>query len=157
MNKLTETAKMAKAKATETKAAAKRKAEIVYERGRGAAAKSAETSREAARTVKVKSSETINSSPLAVVAGGLALGAILAALLPKSEREQKVLGKTGKKINDRAKQAVDAAKQAGKARMEEVGLSADTAREQFKEIFGKATEAAKAAGEAARDAAKKGS
>ena len=157
MNKLTDTAKMAKTKATATKAAAKRKAEEVYERGRGAAAKSAETSREAARTVKAKSSETINSSPLAVVAGGLALGAILAALLPKSEREQKMLGKTGKTLNDRAKQAVNAAKEAGKARMEEVGLSADSAREQFKEIFGKATEAAKAAGEAARDAAKKGS
>ena len=155
MNKLTDTAKMAKTKATATKAAAKRKAEEVY--GRGAAAKSAETSREAARTVKAKSSETINSSPLAVVAGGLALGAILAALLPKSEREQKMLGKTGKTLNDRAKQAVNAAKEAGKARMEEVGLSADSAREQFKEIFGKATEAAKAAGEAARDAAKKGS
>ncbi len=167
MSKLSDATKKAKAKAKgginstrkragKTGGAARRKAGEVYERGRDAAARSAKSSKEMAEKAKQKSGETIEGNPLAVVAGGLALGAILGALLPKSEREQKVLGKTGKKMNDAARKAANAAKEAGKAKMAEVGLDADHAREQFKDVFGKATEAAKAAGKAAADSARKG-
>ncbi|MEE9434036.1 MAG: hypothetical protein V3V15_07330 [Sphingorhabdus sp.] len=163
MSRLGDTAKNAKAKAQEglssareTGAAAKRKAGEYYDRGRDAAARGAQSSKDMAHKAKVASGETIERNPLAAVVGGLALGAIIGALLPKSEREQKALGKTGKKMNDRAKNAASAAKEAGKARMAEVGLDADNAREQFKDVFGRATEAAKAAGKAATEAARKG-
>ena len=107
MSKLTDTARNAKAKAGEKGAAAKRKAGEVYGRGRDAASRSAQSSREMAQKAKAKSGETIDRNPFAAVVGGLALGAIAAALLPKSEREQKVLGKTGKEMVERAAKAQD--------------------------------------------------
>ncbi|MGL5839899.1 MAG: hypothetical protein ACRCY3_15505, partial [Sphingorhabdus sp.] len=89
------------------------------------------------------------------VAGGLALGAIIGMLLPKTEQEKKVLGKAGKKINDTAKRAANAAKDAGKAKVSEVGLDADAIRVQFRNLVDKASEAVKAAGKAAAEETRK--
>lgn len=53
-----------------------------------------ESTRESAATAAARASEGIEANPLAVLAGGIALGAILGALLPKSESEQKVLARS---------------------------------------------------------------
>ncbi|MFN5645128.1 MAG: hypothetical protein ACK450_11100 [Sphingomonadales bacterium] len=142
-------------KAREASSAARRSATNAAEKGKAAAARSAEKSRQLAKKAGKASSEGVDKNPLAIVAGGLALGAIVGMLLPKTEREAKVLGKAGKKINETAKRAVDAAKDAGKEKVSEVGLDGDAMRAQFRDLVGKATEAVKAAGKAAAEEARK--
>lgn len=136
-------------KAREAGAAAKRSAAVAAEKSKLAATRSVESSKQLAKKAGKASTDGIEKNPLAIVAGGIAIGAIVGMLLPKTEREKKVLGKAGKAINATAKRAADAAKDAGKAKVAEVGLSSDAIREQFRDLVGKATEAVKAAGQAA--------
>jgi ElaB/YqjD/DUF883 family membrane-anchored ribosome-binding protein len=142
-------------RAREAGAAAKRSASTVAEKGKNAAARGVEGSKQLAKKAGKASAEGIDKNPLAIIAGGIAIGAIIGMLLPKSEREQKVLGKAGKAINDTAKRAANAAKDAGKAKVNEVGLGTDAMRDQFRDLVGKASEAVKAAGKAAADEARK--
>jgi ElaB/YqjD/DUF883 family membrane-anchored ribosome-binding protein len=145
----------AKAKTTETSAAAREKAAEVYEKGREAAARGVQQSRDAAHKVAIKTNEGIDKNPLAIVLGGIAIGAIVGALLPTTEREKKVMGKAGKKLNKKAKEMARAAKNAGKDKVDSLGLNADTVREQFRDLVSKAALAVKAAGEAATAEARK--
>lgn len=126
----------AKAKTTQSSAAARVKASDMYEKGKG------------------KTSDGIDKNPLAIVLGGIAIGAIVGALLPRTERETKVLGKTGKKLNKKARKMAEAAKAAGKDQVESLGLNGDALRLQFRELVSKAAVAVKAASQAATDAAK---
>ncbi|GAA3745009.1 ElaB/YqjD/DUF883 family membrane-anchored ribosome-binding protein [Sphingorhabdus rigui] len=126
----------AKAKTTQSSAAARVKASDMYEKGKG------------------KTSDGIDKNPLAIVLGGIAIGAIVGALLPRTERETKVLGKAGKKLNKKARKMAEAAKAAGKDQVESLGLNGDALRLQFRELVSKAAVAVKAASQAATDAAK---
>ncbi len=126
----------AKAKTTQSTAAARAKASEAYEKGKG------------------KTSDGIDKNPLAIVLGGMAIGAIVGALLPRTERETKVLGKAGKKLNKKARKMADAAKAAGKDQVESLGLNGDALRLQFRDLVSKAAVAVKAASQAATDAAK---
>jgi ElaB/YqjD/DUF883 family membrane-anchored ribosome-binding protein len=147
--------KKAKLKTTKTSTAAKEKAAVAYEKGREAAARSVRQSRDVARSVAVKTNDGIDKNPLAIILGGIALGAIVGALLPTTEREKKVMGKAGKKLNKKAKEMAKAAKTAGKEQVDSLGLNADTVRDQFRDLLGKAAVAIKAAGAAATAEAKK--
>ena len=69
--------------------------------------------RERAGNVGQATAERIDATPMAAVIGGLALGAIAGALIPRSERERDLLGSAGRKLNETARGAVQAAKQAG--------------------------------------------
>jgi hypothetical protein len=104
-----------------------------------------ESSKQLAKKAGKASSDGIDKNPLAIVAGGIALGAIIGMLLPKTEREKKALGKAGKAINETAKRAANAAKDAGKAKVAEVGLGSDAIRDQFRDLVSKAAKR-KAAG-----------
>lgn len=136
-------------KTREASAAARRSAAAAAEKSKLAAARSIESSRQLAKKAGKVSNNGIEKNPLAIVAGGIAIGAIVAMLLPKTEREKKLLGKAGKAINDTARRAADAAKDAGKAKIAETGLGSDALRAQFRDLVSKATEAVKAAGQAA--------
>ena len=126
----------AKAKTKQSTAAARAKASEAYEKGKG------------------KTSDGIDKNPLAIVLGGIAIGAIVGALLPRTERETKVLGKAGKKLNKKARKMAEAAKAAGKDQVESLGLNGDALRLQFRDLVSKAALAVKAASQAATDAAK---
>jgi hypothetical protein len=65
---------------------------------------------------------TVETSPLAAVAAGVALGAIAGALLPRTDRETEVLGPIGSKIGQAAADAAKAARDAGK---QELGILAE--------------------------------
>jgi ElaB/YqjD/DUF883 family membrane-anchored ribosome-binding protein len=155
MSKIGDTIKTAKAKTTQTSAVAREKAAEAYGKGREAAARGVRQSRDVAQNVAVKTNDGIDKNPLAIVLGGIAIGAIVGALLPTTEREKKVMGKTGKKLNKKAKEMAKAAKVAGKEQVDSLGLNADTVREQFRDLVSKAALAVKAAGEAATAEAKK--
>jgi ElaB/YqjD/DUF883 family membrane-anchored ribosome-binding protein len=146
----------ARAKTSETSAAAREKTAEALEKGREAAARGVQQSRDIAHNVAIKTSDGIDKNPLAIVLGGIALGAIVGALLPRTERETKLMGKTGKKLNKKAKEMAKAAKAAGKQQVDTLGLNGDAVREQFRDLVSKAALAVKAAGEAAKaEAAKK--
>jgi ElaB/YqjD/DUF883 family membrane-anchored ribosome-binding protein len=136
-------------------ATAKRSASTAVDKSKAAASKGVQSSRELARKAGDTTTQTIDKNPLAIVAGGLAIGAIVGMLLPKTEREKKVLGKAGKIVNDTAKRATSAAKEAGKARVDELGLNAESMRDQFRDLVSKASDAVKAAGQAAASEARK--
>ncbi len=142
-------------KAREAGVAAKRSAAVAAEKSKAAAARSVESSKQLAKKAGQASADGIDKNPLAIVAGGIAIGAIIGMLLPKTEREKKVLGKAGKAINKTAKRAANAAKDAGKAKVDEVGLGTDAIRDQFRDLVSKASEAVKAAGQAAANEARK--
>ena len=102
-------------------------------------------------TTRQTASQGLEDNPLAMVAGGLALGVIAGALLPRTQKETQVLGQVGRQINETAREAFNAARQAG---TEELGLSRDAAKSQAQTLMEKAQKAATTAGGAALQAAK---
>jgi hypothetical protein len=74
--------------------------------------------RERAGAVSQRTAESLDAAPMAAVIGGLALGAIAAALLPRTRREEELLGSVGRRINDSARDAVRAARDAGRDQLD---------------------------------------
>ena len=151
----------AKELATESTAAAREKmseskarAAALLGEGREKAAEGVAATRDVAKKAVTKSEETISNSPLAIVAGGAALGILTGALLPKSRAEGKYVGSAGRKVNETVKTAYEAAKEASRDQIAELGQSNDNMRSQIKDLLGKAVEAAKTAIAAAQDAVK---
>lgn len=146
----TEGSAVAREKMSESKA----RAAALLGEGREKAAESVAATRDVAKKAVAKSEETISNSPLAIVAGGAALGILIGALLPKSKAEGKYVGGAGRKVNETVKTAYEAAKDASRDQIAELGLSNDNLRSQIKDLLGKAVEAAKTAIAAAQDAVK---
>ena len=96
-----------------------------------------------------KAAGGIDEAPLLALAGGLAAGAVLAALIPASRKERELLGPVADRIKDKASDAVSAAKEAGQARLDELGLTRDKGAETLRTIVEGAGDAAKASAEAA--------
>lgn len=145
----------AREKTAQTSAAARQAASDTYGRSREAAARGVQSSKDMAHKAAAKTGDTIDKNPIAIVIGGLALGAIAGALIPATKREKKVLGKAGKKLNQKATDVANAAKNAGKDKIDSLGINGDAVRDQFRDLVSKAAEAVKAAGQAATDEARK--
>lgn len=94
--------------------------------------------------------EKLQENPMATLLGGLALGALIGTLLPRSEREAALLGSLGGRIGDAAREALEAARATGQDKLDELGLTRDGAKAKVKTILDGALEAASAAGEAAK-------
>jgi hypothetical protein len=110
--------------------------------------------RESVSSAGRRATDAIDEAPLIALAGGLAAGALIAALLPRTQAEQRMLGPVGEKLGTRAKAAAEAARQAGTDRLKELGLTPDAATEKLKSVFDGASEAARASAQAAVGAAK---
>nr|WP_053000201.1 hypothetical protein [Sphingomonas sp. Y57] len=110
------------------------------------------TSGEAARTAGRKAAEGVESFPVAALLGGLAVGAAIGALLPRTRQEGELLGSIGEAINDRAMDAVNAARDAGQAKLDELGISTDAAGKQVGKLIDSLALVAESAGSAAVDA-----
>jgi ElaB/YqjD/DUF883 family membrane-anchored ribosome-binding protein len=111
------------------------------------------SARERASDATRKTAQTIDTAPGAALIGGLALGALAAVLLPKTRKEEELLGSYGKQINDKAKQAAQAAKDAGRSKLDELGLK-DTAKQALSDVASHAKDAVKQTATAAAQAAK---
>ena len=123
-----------------------------YQAAREAAGGAVETVRDTARSAGKRTVEGVEANPLAAVVGGLALGVIAGALLPKTRQEEKVLGSAGRKVTDTARQAIDAAKDAGRSQIDELGLSKDGLQRRLGEFTEKAAGAVRSSAGAAGDA-----
>lgn len=125
-----------------------------YESARERTAAAYASAREAARSAGRKAGDGLDANPLAAVAGGLALGALLGALLPRSRQEEEWLGPVGRKINDTAREAAAAARDAGRQQLDDLGLSRDGAKKRLDEFtdqaIGVVKSSAGAAGERVR-------
>ena len=108
-----------------------------------------DSARENAANVGRKAGDGIDEAPLIALAGGLAIGALLAALLPKTAKETELLGGVGERLTGTARTAAEAAKDAGKAKLEELGLTRDAGAETLKSILKGAGDATKASAQAA--------
>ena len=113
-----------------------------------------ETSDQNDRDIRIRAPEGIDEAPLLALAGGLAAGALLAALLPRTESETRALRPVRDKLTGSAKAAASAAKEAGTSRLAELGLTPEKGRETLRSIFEGAGEAAKTSAQAALDAAR---
>ena len=101
-----------------------------------------------------KANDAIEDAPLIALAGGLALGAILAAILPRTQAETRALRPVGDKLAGTAKAAAEAAKEAGTSRLAELGLTREKGAETLRSIFEGASDAAKVSVQAAVGAAR---
>lgn len=119
------------------------------DRARETASHARETAADAAR----RTAETVEASPLGIVAGGLALGAIAGALLPRSEKEKELLAPLGRQLNERGRAAFRAAQDAGKAQLNELGLTRGAAKDQARSVLDGLGKALSSAGSAAAKSA----
>lgn len=130
------------------------KASQAYESARARAADAVDASRGRAQEAARRTVETIDGNPLGVIVGGLAVGALVAAVIPRSQREKDLLAPVGRRVGATAAAAVAAAKDAGRAELDNLGLSRAAAKGQAKSMFDGLIKVATAAGGAAADAGK---
>ena len=95
----------------------------------------------------------IEANPLALVAGGLALGVVAGALLPRSDRERDLLAPVGSKLGGALTAAIAAAREAGQSELDNAGINRDAARDQLQSLVDGLLKAASTAGTAAVQAA----
>lgn len=112
---------------------------------RGAANDALAETRKAAQRVGAAA----EANPLAVIAGGIAIGVAAGALLPKTQRESELLGPLGKRLTTAATDAVGAAKDAAKIELATLPLSREAAREQAGKVVDQVARAIAGASEAA--------
>lgn len=89
------------------------------------------------------------SNPIALVAGGVALGAVIGMLIPRLDKERELLDPIGAKLADRATATISAAKDAGRAEIEALLPNRETATDKVGALFGNILEAAKGANQKA--------
>ena len=83
-----------------------------------------DSARDRASGAITTSRDTIESNPVVAIAGGLAIGAILGAMLPTSRREQELLGEVGSRVNETAKGVASSAMEAGRTQVDELKANA---------------------------------
>ena len=98
--------------------------------------------KEAARETTRRTAEGIEANPLSVLVGGVALGVLAGALIPRTQQEGKLLGAVGKQLTDTASDAVQARRDAGKAELDALGLNRNAARDQVGKVIERRVEGA---------------
>jgi ElaB/YqjD/DUF883 family membrane-anchored ribosome-binding protein len=141
----------AKAKAADAVSKGRTKAEDAARTAKDRAERATAATKASAKRAAEKTTETVDHNPIAAIVGGLAVGAIVAALLPRSRREDALVGEMGKKVRSTASNAAKNATATAKEQLDALGVNADAARDQIRDLVGKVAEAAKSAGSAAAD------
>ena len=103
-----------------------------------------------------RAGEALEEAPLAFLAAGLAAGAVIAALLPRSKAEDKLLRPVTDRARETARSAVQAARDAGQGRLDELGLTRQKGSDTIRSIIEGAGEAARASAQAALGTVRKG-
>jgi len=99
-----------------------------------------------------RATDTLGQAPLIALAGGIAAGALIAALLPRTETETRLVRPTARRVKNSARAALDAARDTGTQRLGELGISREKGEETIRNLLDGLTGAAKASATAAVDA-----
>ena len=102
-----------------------------------------------------RATDTRTEAPLIALAGGLAAGALIASLLPRTEAETRAIRPTARRLRTTAKEAARAARETGSEQLGSLGLTREKGEETIRSLLDNVVEAAKASGQAALDAARK--
>ena len=119
-----------------------------------AATKAIDKTLDGARDVADRTARAVDANPLPILAGGLAIGALAGALIPRSKREIDLLAPVGQKIKATATGAVSSAKETGLAELGALGLSKGALNDQAGKLVGGILTALVTAGSAAITASK---
>ena len=112
-------------------------------------------SRSGRRGALKRTEEAMEANPLAVLAGGAAIGLLAGAVLPRTQRETEMFGTVGKRMTAAAAAAAAAARDTGLQELEAHGISGKAAKAQVGRLLDGVVEAASTAGQAAASAAAK--
>lgn len=95
-----------------------------YQAARERTASAYDAARSRAGDVTRQATDQLAVYPLGAVIGGFAVGVLVAALLPKTDRETELLGGTGRKLNDAAREAAQKGLDAGREQIDEIRAKA---------------------------------
>ena len=109
---------------------------------------------EAYDSARERATDTLSEAPLIALAGGLAAGALIAALLPRTQAETRAVKPTARRVKDTARAAYQAARETGGEKLGELGLTREKGEETIRSLFEGVREAAKASADAAFNAAR---
>jgi ElaB/YqjD/DUF883 family membrane-anchored ribosome-binding protein len=129
-----ETAGAARGRAGEAYSAARERTSALYGSARERASSAYQNTREGAARAGRRTADEIDANPVGALVAGLAIGALAAALMPRTRREAETFGKLGSRINETAREAARAAREAGRGKLEELGLNADNAKQKLSEV-----------------------
>jgi hypothetical protein len=102
-----------------------------------------------------RAADTFSEAPLIALAGGLAAGALIAALLPRTRAEARLVKPTARRVKDSASAAYKAARDTGKQRFDDLGFTRQKGRETLDSFIEGLRDTAKASADAALEAARK--
>ena len=111
---------------------------------------------EAYDNARGRAADTLVEAPLLVLAGGIAAGALIAALLPRTQAESRLVHPTAKRVKDSARAAFEAARDTGKDRLDELGYNRAKGEETFQNFLQGLKDTAQASADAAVKAVRKG-
>ena len=97
----------------------------------------------------LRTAEELGENPVAILAGGVALGALLGAVLPRIAKERELLDPIGRQLAERATAAARAAKEAGRQEIDSLIPDRDATKERVTALFGNILDAAKGAAQKA--------
>jgi ElaB/YqjD/DUF883 family membrane-anchored ribosome-binding protein len=101
-----------------TLASVRQSAADAYQTARQRTASVYSSARDTAASAGRRTADGIDGNPMAALVGGLALGAIVGVLVPLSRQERQLFGSTGRRLNDTAREALIAARDAGKEQLD---------------------------------------
>ena len=101
-----------------------------------------------------RATDTLGEAPLLALAGGIAAGALIAALLPRTQTETRLVRPTARRVKDTARAAFEAARDTGKDRFAGMGLTREKGEQTLNGFIDGLKETARASADAALDAAR---
>jgi hypothetical protein len=99
-----------------------------------------------------RATDTLGQAPLLALAGGIAAGALIAALLPRTQGETRLVRPTARRVKDSARAAVEAARETSKERFNELGFTREKGEETLNNFLEGFKDTARASADAAVDA-----
>jgi hypothetical protein len=101
-----------------------------------------------------RATDTLSQAPLIALAGGIAAGALIAALLPRTAAEDRLVRPTARRLRQSAKAAVKAARDTGRERFDDLGFTREKGEETLNSFLQGLKDAARASADAAVEAAR---
>ena len=107
---------------------------------------------EAYDSARGRAADTLGEAPLIALAGGIAAGALIAALLPRTQAESRLIRPTARRVKDSARAAFDAARDTGKQHLDDLGYTRAKGEESFQNFLQGLKDTARASADAAFEA-----